>query len=110
MSGSRKAHRVFYASFNGEIPDGICVCHKCDVRHCVNPDHLFLSTNVGNTADRHAKKRDAIGEKNGASKLTAENVKLIRLSNLSGRKLAKIFGVTHRTIGLIKRREIWASI
>jgi hypothetical protein len=52
------AHRFSWDIHNGPIPAGLWVCHKCDVRSCVNPAHLFLSTATGNAADRHAKGRD----------------------------------------------------
>lgn len=51
------AHRVSWMLFVGPIPDGLQVCHHCDVRLCVNPDHLFLGTSQDNHSDMVRKKR-----------------------------------------------------
>lgn len=61
-----RAHRVSYALYVGEIPDGLCVLHACDVRLCVRPDHLWIGTRADNVADMINKGRGATGDKSGA--------------------------------------------
>lgn len=54
---SMVVHRLAYAAFRGPIPDEIQTCHKCDVRSCINPDHIFLGTQKDNIQDCVAKNR-----------------------------------------------------
>lgn len=51
------AHRASYTVFNGEIPDGMVICHKCDNKKCINPDHLFIGTYLDNSKDAQSKGR-----------------------------------------------------
>lgn len=73
------AHRYSYEKYKGSISDGLHVLHRCDIRTCVNPEHLFLGTNDDNIADMVSKGRHSNGNKNKTHckrghELTPENV------------------------------------
>lgn len=54
------AHRVAWELANGNIPQGLCVLHRCDNRKCVSADHLFLGTPADNNWDKSAKGRAVV--------------------------------------------------
>ena len=103
-------HRLAWENANGPIPEGMHVCHKCDVRSCVNPDHLFLGTHADNMADKVAKQRQNRGESHGTSKLTEAQVLAIRADSRSQSQVAADYGVSQTRISFIKLRKHWRHI
>ncbi len=130
------AHRIVWVLSYGSIPHdgsahGICVCHKCDNRGCMNPEHLFLGTNADNMRDRDSKGRGKLpcgggyyarlypervprGETNGMSKLTVAKVIEIRSIHAAGgitlKELGARFGVPFNTVGDIVKRRTWTHV
>ncbi len=103
-----RAHRFSYERSRGPIPAGLFVCHRCDNRKCLNPDHLFLGTDADNSADKVKEGRQAYGTKIPQAKLTEKEVIAIRGTiGISQRALAKQYGVSCTTISDIKTGKWW---
>ncbi len=112
------AHRFSYQLHFGTIPDGMCICHKCDNGLCVNPNHLFMGTKADNNADKMAKGRQRwdppVGERNGHAKLKDKDVATIREMAASGirhTELVRRFPqVSPATISEVVHHKIWKHI
>jgi hypothetical protein len=114
-------HRVAFEAAGGVLVDGMDICHRCDIRRCCNPGHLFQGTRRDNVNDCVSKGRASKGYRHsillrgelaGNSKLTWKQVKEIRrLKNRAGKgetnEIAKMFGVSSSTVRLIVQNRIW---
>lgn len=100
------AHRVSYLAFKGPIPPGMLIQHSCDMRWCVNPDHLSLGTDATNAIDKQIKGR-------AAKKLDPDRVHQIRElieEQVPLRQIARRFGVAQRMIQDIRNGHVWRHI
>lgn len=108
------AHRFAWGLTHGPIPNGLFVCHTCDVRACCNPNHLFLGTSLDNIADMIKKERNSRGETRYNAKLTDNKVRTIRIDYASGdctyQSLANTHGVTLSCIESVIQRKTWKHV
>lgn len=117
------AHVAAYKLFHGAIPDGLDVCHSCDNRKCVRPDHLFTGTRLANMQDAAKKGRISRGEKHAAAIRSGIRIPAAKLSPLqvlaidarlrSGHRpsqIAEDYDVTAHTIIAIQRGRTWSHI
>jgi len=119
---NESAHRVAWEIYHGKtIPYGKVICHTCDNPRCVNPKHLFIGTQRDNVRDAVNKGRNGYpkGEKHRWSKLTKDNVLLIREKhkNLGGKRIgkyiesmAKLYGVKYETIEAVIYGRTWKHL
>ena len=100
-----RAHRLSYQTFVGQIPPGMQVCHRCDNRKCVNPDHLFVSDQLGNMRDMIQKGRKVFhrNESHHSSKLTDAQVAAIRADSRVNRLIAADYGIHKNYVNVLKR-------
>lgn len=110
-------HRQSYKEFIGYIPDGLCICHKCDEPLCCNPEHLFLGTHKQNTKDSVKKNRARCLRQNGSlnpsAKFNEELVKEIKKLFKKGwmtRDIEDLLGIPHKNLEDIKYNKTWRHV
>ncbi len=114
------AHRIAWMIVHGsEPPNNQNVLHRCDNPPCVNPEHLFIGTQLDNVLDAEAKgRRDGLhrskrGELSNFAKITEADVREIRLMAAKGfrqQAIADKFGISRPAISLIVTRKNWANV
>jgi hypothetical protein len=109
------AHQLSYVVTNGEYNRELLICHTCDVRNCINPQHLFLGTAADNSQDRNRKgrQRNNEGENCGTSKLVKDDIIAIRCIakyGVSHTRVATYFKVGRQSIDNIINRKTWKHI
>lgn len=109
------AHRLSFLLYKGEISQGLLVCHSCDNPLCVNPDHLFLGTQLDNVRDRDNKGRRPapIGSKNNSAKINEYDVleiRNMRSQKISYKEISDRYGLSVVTIKNICSNRTWKHV
>ena len=110
-----KAHRVAWEIHFGPIPEGMFIRHMCHNPRCCNPSHLLPGTVRDNNRDAVKSKRNFVpeplrGEEQPNSRLTADDVRLIRSCDEDGAVLAARYGVSKSTISHVRLRKTWKHV
>ena len=120
-----QVHRLIYQLCVDEIPEGLCVLHRCDYPPCCRPDHLFLGTGADNITDKVVKGRQAKGQSVRAnhehlkgevivtSRFTADQVMEMRRREAAGEHPAVIaadFGTSPTYVVAVARGDCWAHL
>jgi hypothetical protein len=115
-SGTRRtysSHRVSWSIHSGkEIPKGLWICHTCDNRICVNPNHLYLGTPRQNNLDtiNRGRANRVMGSKCSWSKLSEDQVMLILNSDYgpgANKEFARLFGISQSQVSHIRHGRRW---
>lgn len=108
------AHRASWMIANqANQPEGLHVCHECDVKPCVNPSHLYLGTPFDNSQDAVERHLVAHGSRQGSAKLTEADIPVIRVLHAQGVSQVEIagrFGVSQGTIWQITTGRYWRRV
>jgi hypothetical protein len=106
-----QSSRMAYELYKGRLSPKDYVCHTCDNKSCVNPDHLFIGTAQDNMTDKVRKGRHVFHESHPNSKLSYVDVARIRdllaTGNDSHAEIALKFGVSRMTITDINNNRTW---
>lgn len=99
-------HRTMFLLRHGKITHGLEVCHKCDIRCCINPDHLYSGTRKRNLMD--AVSRGRMSRKLGI--LAVREIRNMIRGGFLPKEISRRFGVNRTTIQRIRSRKIWAGL
>jgi hypothetical protein len=116
-------HRLSYELHHGPIPDGMHICHRCDVRNCVNPEHLFLGSARDNMLDKIEKNRQNLpkgdkhwlsggGDKHPMAKFNrqiADEIRALYATGMKQTEIAKMYGIAQTGVSDIVRGKRWAD-
>lgn len=108
-----KMHRYMYEKYKGKIPEGLLLRHKCDVRNCINPDHLIPGTDKDNNRDMWERGRAVVqkGEEKPNARLTEAQVREIREAVVDLTKYyTNKFNLSYKTVFDVVFKRTWKHV
>lgn len=106
-------HRFIYETFYGPLKKEQLCCHKCDVRNCINPAHIFIGSSKDNLQDMVKKGRSLTGEKNHKCRIKEDDINKIiemRKNKETLESIGKKFEVTKHAIYSILNGRTWKHL
>ena len=104
------AHRHAYQVTHGPFPPKLMICHTCDNPKCVNPDHLFVATNMDNVRDAMNKGRWPRSTDKSNCGFTDEQVRSIRKDRRFLSRIAADYGVDESTVWRVRARVSYRDV
>ena len=98
-----RTHRIAWMLEHGEIPNGMCVLHRCDVPSCCNINHLFLGNKDDNNKDKMKKLR-------ASKKLTKDKIYEIRNDTRFLKYISFDYGISESMVSMIKNNKVWSFL
>lgn len=110
---NKLVHRIVCEQFHGAPPHVMSeAAHLCGVRLCCSPRHLSWKTHRENMADMRVHGTVNVGSRNGAAKLTEDDV--LKIHALAGqrsqRQIARQFGVYQTTVRDVLIGKSWGHV
>lgn len=104
------AHRFSFVYHKGKVPNGLILRHTCDVKSCVNPEHLITGTHKQNDQDAMERGLKPKGIRHGMAKLSEKEVLDIFASKGSVSDIARQFRISRINVDRIKNKKIWRHL
>jgi hypothetical protein len=115
IRGTNAQRAAYELAYGVEIPPGMLACHRCDVRLCCRPDHLFVGSKGDNNRDRARKgrSRKQRGMDSFNAKLSDDDVRNIRglvAAGATQASVARRYGIRSGHCSAIVNRRLWTHV